>query len=136
MNQCEDMTEEEVRQLSWMKLSLIADHMGLLCVRSSNSDIARRRRYRGCIFAQWDLANRSEPDVEMDYPYEEEVRKAMDSAFSIAELRRLGVKIVMAIMTNESLEDINSLDWLEEAERAFMEYAPQFASVKMLRQLV
>ena len=72
----------------------------------------------------------------MDYPYEEEVRKAMDSAFSIAELRRLGVKIVMAIMTNESLEDINSLDWLEEAERAFMEYAPQFASVKMLRQLV
>ena len=25
---------------------------------------------------------------------------------------------------------------LEEAERAFMEYAPQFASVKMLRQLV
>ena len=98
VNDCEDMSAEEIRQLSWLKLSLVSDHLGLSCVRSCNSDIARKRRaQRGSIFAQWDVANRGEPDVEMDYAYEEEVRSKIGTTFSIAELRILGVKLAMAI---------------------------------------
>lgn len=112
-NSCEEMNEEELKQLSWTKLSLVMDHMGLACVKSCVGDVSRRRRsYRASLFARWDIANKTEPDIELDYKYEEEIRQALGSSFDLKELRQLGMKLVMALVTNESLDNINELDWI------------------------
>lgn len=104
----------EIKMLSWIKLSTATDFLGTALMRSKIAKVSRlRRAKRMQTFSRWEQANKEDVDVERDYEWEERMRVEMGSSLSISELKRLGSRIMMTILSGEPMDaaNLSEMDW-------------------------